>query len=94
LLAWLRIANPVAEVAGGVSASPYLLAVDVAERWHCSIRTVHERTRLREVPHRVLPGSRRVLFVAADLDAWEAGAPLEAVELPRGGRVVRPRGKS
>jgi excisionase family DNA binding protein len=73
-----------------VSASPYLLVEDVAERLHCSTRTVHELTRLREIPHRRLPGSRRCLFLEADLAAWENGAQLELVELPRGGRIVKP----
>jgi hypothetical protein len=77
-----------------VSASPYMLVPDVAERLHCSVRSVHERTRLLEIPHRRLPGSRRCLFLEGDLEAWEAGAPLVVEELPRGGRVVRPRVKS
>jgi hypothetical protein len=74
----------------GVTVSPYLLVEDVAERLHCSTRTVHERTRLSEIPHRRLPGSRRCLFLEVDLAAWENGAPLELVELPRGGRIVKP----
>jgi hypothetical protein len=75
-----------------VSASPYLLVEDVCARLHVKPRTVHEWTRLREIPHRKLPGSRRCLFLEAELVAWEAGAQLEVVNLPRGGRVVRPKG--
>lgn len=74
-----------------MSASPYLLVEDVAERLRCSTRSVHELTRLREIPHRRLPGSRRCLFLVEELEAWEAGAPLEVVEMARGGRVVRPK---
>ena len=74
-----------------MSASPYLLVEDVMERHHCSARTVHELTRLGQIPHRKLPGSRRCLFLETELVAWEAGAELEVRQLPRGGRVVRPK---
>lgn len=73
-----------------MSASPYLLVEDVAERLHCSVRTVHELTRTLAIPHRRPPGTRRCLFLAGELQAWEDGAALEVVEQPRGGRVVRP----
>lgn len=75
-----------------MSASPYLLVEDVAERLHCSTRTVHELTRTLAIPHRRLPGGRRCLFRPDELEAWENGAALEVVEQPRGGRVVRPAG--
>jgi excisionase family DNA binding protein len=74
-------------------SSPYLLVEEVAERLRCSTRKVHELTRLGEIPHRKLPASRRCLFLEADLEAWEAGAELEVVELAREGRLVRPRGR-
>jgi len=70
--------------------SPYRLVEDVAERLHCSTRTVHELTRTNSIPHRRLPGSRRCLFRPDELDAWENGAPLSVVDLPRGGRLVTP----
>jgi hypothetical protein len=73
-----------------MSASPYLLVEDVAERLRCSTRSIHELTRSCTIPHRKLPGSRRCLFLASELEMWESGAQLEAVELPRGGRVVKP----
>jgi len=73
-----------------VSASPYLLVADVAERHHCSVRRVHELTRTAAIPHRRLPGSRRCLFLEVELAAWENGAQLEVVELAGGGRVVKP----
>jgi excisionase family DNA binding protein len=74
-----------------VNGSPYLLVEDVAAMLGCSTRTVHERTRLAEIPHRRPPGARRCLFLEAELRAWLDGAALELVTLPRGGRVVRPK---
>lgn len=71
----------------------FLLVEDVAARYGVSRRWVLERTRLGEIPHRRLPGSRRCLFVEAHLVAWEDGAGLELVELAGGGRLVRPRGR-
>ena len=73
------------------SSSPYLVVEDVAALLRQSRSWVHERTRIGEIPHRKLPGSRRCLFLEAELDAWVAGAELELVELPRGGRIVRPK---
>ncbi len=77
--------------AAASTLSPYLLVEDVAARLRCSRRTVHELTRTNAIPHRRLPGGRRCLFREDELDAWEDGAPLEVVELARGGRVVRPK---
>ena len=74
-----------------MSASPYLLVEDVAERLRCSRRTIHELTRTNSIPHRRLPGSRRCLFREDELAAWEDGARLEVVEVSHGGRIVRPR---
>lgn len=74
-----------------MSASPYLLVSDVATLLGCSIRTVHERARLSEIPHRRPPGARRLLFLESEVRQWLDGAELERVELPRGGRVVRPQ---
>jgi excisionase family DNA binding protein len=71
--------------------SPYLLVDEVAERLRCSVRTIYELTRSQAIPHRRLPGGRRCLFLEPELEAWEAGAPLEVIETGRGGRVVRPR---
>jgi predicted DNA-binding transcriptional regulator AlpA len=71
-------------------ASPLLHVSDVADLLGCSVRSVHERTRLGEIPHRKLPGARRCLFLEADLLAWIDGAALEMLELPDGGRIVRP----
>ena len=70
--------------------SPYLLVEDVARRLRCSTRTIHELTRTNSIPHRRLPGSRRCLFRADELEAWENGATLEIRGLPRGGKIVSP----
>lgn len=71
--------------------SPYLMVEDVAALLGCSKRTVHERARLGEIPHRRPPAGRRLLFLQVEIRQWLDGMPLELVELPRGGRVVRPR---
>jgi excisionase family DNA binding protein len=64
----------------------------VAELLGVSVRSVHELTRRRAIPFRKIEGTRRALFIEAELRAWvEAGgtAPLEVVEGERGGVVVR-----
>lgn len=73
------------------SVSPYLVVEDVAERLHCSTRTVHELTRTNAIPHRRLPGLRRCLFRLDELEAWEKGSPLQVTKLAHGGRLVVPR---
>jgi predicted DNA-binding transcriptional regulator AlpA len=70
--------------------SPYLTVEEVAERYHVSTKWVHERCRLRELPHRRLSGTRRLLFLEAELQAYDEGCPLVVSELPRSGRVVKP----
>ena len=72
-------------------SSPYVTVEVVAERLHCSVRTVHELTRTFAIPHRRLPGTRRVLFTIGELEQWESGAALELRQLPRGGRIVIPK---
>jgi excisionase family DNA binding protein len=73
-----------------MSGSPYMLVEDVAQLLGCSKRTVHERARLGEIPHRRPPSSRRLLFIESELRQWIDGAELACTELPRGGRVVKP----
>jgi hypothetical protein len=68
----------------------YFVVDDVMRRYGVARRTVHEWTRLGLVPHRVLPGTRRVLFEEEVLQAFDEGAELERVDLPNGGRIVRP----
>ena len=82
----LRQNAPLTETA----PSPFLTADEVAARLRCSLRTVHELARRNEIPLRRLPGCRRLLFAAEHLTQWEDGAPLEIIQLSRGGRVVRP----
>jgi hypothetical protein len=68
----------------------YLIVEDVAEMYQESVRSVHEKTRLRLIPHRVLPGGRRCLFDPDELDRWlTEGGELETIEMRAGGRIVR-----
>ena len=73
------------------SPSPFLLTAEVAARLRCSVRTVHELTRLERIPHRRLPGSRRCLFRTDELEAWEDGATLQTIVPDGGGKVVQPK---
>jgi excisionase family DNA binding protein len=53
--------------------SPFLTVPEVADHLRCSARSIHELTRFRRIPHRKLPGGRRILFLRAELDAWVDG---------------------
>ncbi len=70
--------------------SPFMTSDDVATRYGWSRRSVKEKTRLEQIPFRRLPGSRRSLFLEAELEAWENGAELEVRHLAHGGKIVRP----
>jgi excisionase family DNA binding protein len=70
----------------------FLVVENVASLLGIKPRTVHELTRTRRIPHRVLPHGRRCLFEAESLRAWADGAELEEVLLPGNGRVVRLKG--
>jgi excisionase family DNA binding protein len=72
------------------TTTPFLITSEVAARLRCSVRTVHELTRLGLIPHRRLPGARRCLFRVDELQAWEDGARLETIELGDAARLVRP----
>jgi len=75
-------------------SGPLIHLERVAELLGCSTRSIHELTRRRAIPFRRIPGTRRCLFVEAEVLAWvDAGGtvPLEVVEGDRGGVVVRPR---
>ncbi len=61
-----------------MTSSPYMLVEDVAVLLGCSKRTIHERARLSEIPHRRMPSSRRLLFVSEEISQWLDGAALEA----------------
>lgn len=64
---------------------------DAASFLKCSTRTVKERARLGEIPHRKVPGCRALVFFEAELIEWINGAPLEVQHLPGDGRTVRPK---
>ena len=69
--------------------SGYLLAEGVAELLGCSVRSIHERARLGEIPHRRIGGTRRLLFVEEEISAWVDGAELEE-DRDAAGRPCRP----
>ncbi|MFL5914130.1 MAG: helix-turn-helix domain-containing protein [Gaiellaceae bacterium] len=70
-------------------AAHYMTTEETAERLRCSLRTVQQLVADGAIPHRKIAGMRRVLIPPDELDEALAGAPLEVVDLPRGGRVVR-----
>lgn len=72
-----------------MAETPFLTTEEVATRLRCSTRSVRELTRTQRIPHRKLPGQRRCLFLAHELDRWADGAVLEVKQLAGGGRVVR-----
>lgn len=74
----------------GLLAQERLTIEEVAASQRRSVRALYEATRAHTIPFTRLPGSRRCLFDRQDLDAWEAGADLEVVDLPRGGVRVKP----
>jgi len=74
-----------------LSASPFLTVEDAAAFLRCSPRSVHERTRTNAIPCRRVAGTRRILFLAEELQAWLDGAALEiVVDEPDGAKVIRP----
>ena len=75
--------------AKGDAPRAFLIASEVATLLRCSLRTVHELTRSRTIPHRRLAGIRRCLFLEHELQLWLDGAALETIELAGGGRIVR-----
>lgn len=55
-----------------------------------SRRTVHELTRTGRIPFTRIAGTRANLFDPDEIAQWLDGAPLEVVDLPGGGKRVRP----
>jgi predicted DNA-binding transcriptional regulator AlpA len=74
--------------------SPYKWVGDICELTGWSERTVHERARLGEIPHRRPAGGRRLLFLESEIRAYLDGASLEVFLLPKHGRVCRPVAKA
>jgi excisionase family DNA binding protein len=66
----------------------FLTVEEVAERYRTSVKSIHDRTRTNRIPFLKRQGFRRLLFPLTELEAWDAGASLELVELPDG-RAVR-----
>jgi hypothetical protein len=73
----------------------YFIVEQVAERWHCSTRSVQERIARGEIPHVKLPAMRRILLPIDQIEAYEAGdVEIERVELRGAGRICRPQSSS
>jgi excisionase family DNA binding protein len=70
---------------------PYLVHEEAAELLRVSPRTLAELVARRAIPHRRISGSRRILYVPSELQAFVDGCDLEVLELAGSGRVVRPR---
>jgi hypothetical protein len=74
-----------------VSSSPFLRVDQVAARYQVSSWAIHEKARLGLIPHRKLAGGcSPLLFIPAELVAYENGAQLVVTSTPAGGRVCRP----
>lgn len=69
----------------------YLTVETAAEVLHVTERTVTSYISKNVIPHRKLPGIRRVLIPEDELAAYMDGAELEVVYPISGGRVVRPK---
>jgi excisionase family DNA binding protein len=73
-----------------VSASPYLCTKQAADYLCLSVAAVQRLAAGGAIPHRKLPGTRNLLFVPSELDAYANGqVELETIERERGGRIVR-----
>jgi predicted DNA-binding transcriptional regulator AlpA len=76
-----------------VIRSPFTDVEGVCKLTGWSRRQVHEKTRHRAIPMRIIPGVRKVLFIESEVVDWITnGADLEARETADGGVVVRPKG--
>jgi excisionase family DNA binding protein len=85
-----QVSQPPSTVAAAAAVSPYLTTEQVAARYHASVRAIRDWTAAGRLPYTRRPHARRLLFLRADLDAYDAGAELERVDLPDGGVCVRP----
>lgn len=74
-------------------SSRYLTVEQAADEYpFYSRRTFQALAAQRRLPHRRHPGSRRIVIVRAELEAYldDPGLELEVVELD-GGRIVKPK---
>ena len=78
-------------VSGLDGSEPLFLTVEeCAQRYRCSVKSIHDKTRSNRIPYIKRQGFRRLLFPLAQLEQWDAGAELETVQLPDG-HAVRTR---
>jgi excisionase family DNA binding protein len=71
-----------------MASTHYLTVKRAAERLHLSRWTIRDKARRKELPHRKPPGTRRLLFSIADLEAFEDGGELEYRKWGKDGRIV------
>jgi excisionase family DNA binding protein len=69
--------------------SPYLTTEAVAERYGVHPGVIRRWARAGTIPHIRPAGTLKFLFPIAELDAWDYGAELEAIESANGSRIVR-----
>ncbi len=67
----------------------FLTTQEAAELLRRSVVTVQRQAHAGRLPHVRRGGTRRLLFVPAEIESYMAGAELERLELPDGGRIVR-----
>jgi len=72
----------------------FLTTEEAAGVLRCSLRTVQQLVADGAIPYRKIDGMRRILIPPDELEQALAGAELETVALPRGGRVVRVKGSA
>jgi hypothetical protein len=68
----------------------FLNITETAERYGTTPRALRDKTRKNLIPFTLRPGWKGCMFLPEHLDAWDDGAALEVVELPDGGKLVRP----
>ena len=67
----------------------WLTVPEVADLLRCSVRSVHEKTRARQLPLR--KHGRTILFSRDEITQWLDGCELEQVTTRTGAVIVRPK---
>jgi excisionase family DNA binding protein len=70
----------------------FLTIEEVADRYRCSVKVIHDKTRKNQIPHTKRTGFRRLLFDPDHLDAYDRGAQLRTKILVDGSKLVEPVG--
>jgi hypothetical protein len=73
--------------------TPFRTTEQAAEILGYSVSWLHKQTRREAVPFRKLPHGRLCLFEEEPLRYWaDTGCELERIDLPGGGKIIRPKG--